>query len=50
MTLSQRRLESTLTAARTTMFSDPTGQRKQEVEERDQLVQVRGGDGGWDFD
>lgn len=40
LTVAQRRLESTLATARTTMFSDPVVQRKQEVEERDQLVQL----------
>lgn len=40
LTVSQRKLESSLATARTTMFSDPVVQRKQEVEERDQLVQL----------
>ena len=40
LTSSQRKLESTLAATRSTMFNDPVVQRKQEVEERDALVQL----------
>jgi hypothetical protein len=40
MTAAQRRLEATLTSARSTLFSDPVVQRKREVEERDGLVQL----------
>ena len=46
LTSSQRQLEATLTATRSTMFSDPVVQRKQEVEERDQRVQVWGVEDG----
>lgn len=40
LTSNQRKLESTLAATRSTMFNDPVVQRKQEVEERDALVQL----------
>jgi len=40
MTAAQRGLESGLTKTRKTMFVDPVLQRRQEVEERDSLVQL----------
>eukprot|EP00798_Chlamydomonas_sp_ICE-L_P007462 gene7462-603_t len=40
LTVAQRQLEGALTATHNTMFSDPALNRKQEVEERDQLVQL----------
>lgn len=40
LTAAQRGLETGLTATRKTMFADPVSQRRQEVEERDGLVQL----------
>ncbi len=40
LTTAQRGLETGLTATRKTMFADPVTQRRQEVEERDALVQL----------
>ncbi|GFH21665.1 uncharacterized protein HaLaN_19018 [Haematococcus lacustris] len=40
LTAAQRGLEAGLTATRKTMFSDPIVARRQEVEERDGLVQL----------